>query len=336
MCLLKKTKSHHFLAKALLAVLLVYGSCANLSTYSSLQAAPIQATASTGTVRIKDSILTITGISKTNYNGKYLIHFTLQNEHALPNELNSVGLTGKIDFDVNGKKYQLIMWGAPNDIEKVSDNTVKGKAYAECSLDGGKHLSDVQLATIKGKNATLTIDQITYMHSTNLYNYDLLGYLKTAPAAKSVAFSESDIEIDYDRIIADAPSAEMKASFKEMKAKELKTRPRNVLPSKGLNLEVLSGSKKLSIDNIGFVDEKLHIRSSFGSMPSELWILNASGFSIEYYSEFLGKKDKCFQYMVYNVKDLEELSKCSIECMDHKTLQVDKQTQSTAWTISVL
>lgn len=302
------------ITKAIIGTLMVQGSY--LSITSPLQAATTStntyATDGIAQAKAKDTIVTITSISKGNGKGKYKLGYTLEREGGIPSNTTDTSIVGNIDFSIQGKKYQLILWGDDSEIVKVSDTKAQGEVTAECSLDGGKTLVDFQLSQMNEKAITLTIKQVSYIHITNLYTYDLVNYLKNEEKAKSVPFAKGNLVIDYDKVIAGASTAEIKEGLKELKNIELKTRPKNVLPAKGLDLQILSEDLGFKIDNIGFVDGKLHMRVT-GFNKKNNWnfsITNASGIDTQEYLE-LDKTHNVY-YCVYKIKNVEELAKCNI------------------------
>ncbi len=330
-------KVTRMIIKALTGMLMVQGSY--MSITNPLQAAIIStnthATNGIAQVKVKDTIVTITSITKENYKGKYKLGYTLERAGGIPSNTTDTSVVGNIDFSMQGKKYQLNMWGNDSKVLRISDTKVQGEVVAECSSDGGRTLVDLQLAQMNEKAATLTIKQVSYSHITNLYTYDLVNDLKKAKKANSVPYAKGNLVVDYDKAIAGAPTAEIKEGLKELKDIELKTRPKNVLPAKGLDLQILSEDLGLKLDNVGFVDDKLHMRIT-GFNKKSAWnlsITNASGIDTQDYL-ILDKTHNVF-YCVYKIKNAEELAKCNIHWNQKEIVQTDQETKSVALTINI-
>lgn len=264
-------------------------------------------------VTIGETTLTFNGIKlgeSDDFGTTLLIDATFERAKGIPAETTDMWMHGKGKVTINSKQYNLDLSSVKN-IERISDTKVKAQIAAVPSYGNGadsKLTKDITPEVLKGQKIDFTIDYIDFSTTYNKMTKELSDLLKNIQVVQGVAPNEGNVSS-----LGNMTEAERKAD----KVPDI----RRVLPKKGLGVQLVEGSNE-TIDNIGFVDGRLQIRTNGRGYVS---FKDANGKPIQYVGFGL---DTNGSLDIYEIKDLAALSKCSIQASVTKHLVTEDEEKS--------
>lgn len=269
------------------------------------EAISTNASAGMGSVKIKDTTITFNSVTEAAKGSiGFVINATLEKESGIPEEANSIYVIGKGKVTINGKQYEMQISG-PGKFTKTSNTTAQIRLSAVPT--SGKQ-PNVQVAknvtpdVIKGNQVEITIKQVAYKKNIDAISEEFKELLKNVPVVKGVSIEQ--------------------AGFGECK-RWLKVK--NTLPEKGLNIPIADGIGSV-VDNIGFTDGKLQIRTKekAGDLISLDYRDSNGKLQIDNDKEHVGEN----YIHVFNIKDAAALSKITLEICMMKGIACDQETQT--------
>ncbi len=292
-------------------------------------------------ITIKGTTLKLTGITDTSESDYKAITFDLSRDEGIPQEANKVRIYGTGKFTLGGKQYVLLLQSGEGNIKKLSEaKATSTYSYIACREADGKVPAHLKASQMKGITIDFTIDKVVYINYCDQLGSQLREYLKTLSTAEGVPFKKANLYVPQDK--SNAISA-------KIREEEKKNRPKNVLPEKGLKLSLreatnivpsinpkeqnmIEANKKQMVDNIGFVDGKLHMRIKVSKDSGLPWIslIDSSGKEIMY-KYYLSDPKNYIVYYVFDIKDLNALSQYKMSLNDSVSVLEDKETKSISW-----
>lgn len=232
-----------------------------------------------------------------------------------------------IGFTVNNNKYHLLPLdpGMGYKVDQVMNNRITYTSEAKLVKKLGKaedQSAHLEPKEMNGQKASLQVPLLYFFNEKELLKGDLKSYIKPNP--QIIPFKSSGMTAcDYDYILKDEGNTDAtKKYIAELMQNDEKNKPQNVLQSQGLNAKPCT-DQSIILDSIGFVDGKLHIISSAkGYDGLRLSITDQEGRS--YSQIYVGMYNNQLEYQVYDIKDLNALSQCKVECIRSKLLRTEQ------------
>ena len=155
---------------------------------------------------------------------------------------------------------------------------------------------------------------------------DLIDYLKAHQGEKVATQPNEEIRTTEEWL---AKIKEEDPELYKERMKQITSMPKTILINNDLNLKLFEGNKNVEIDNISFVDGKLHILltnySEQGTGTYQLCILDAAGNKLEPSSARGSSgtdahgKEVIEEYSIFDIPNVEELSKCKLSVTGMET-----------------
>lgn len=258
-----------------------------------------------------------------------------------PNLKQFINEAGTVN-EVEARKYYEGKLKANDATDEDEDTSSFGTNWGACQanstdkriyvlLEGSKNLDSEVL-----KEGRIYLDSIiTERLVVETPAVDILTYLKEHPESPKTEKNPQKEKVEKQLEVL---KAEDMASY-ELKKKSYENIPELSLSEGKLNLAVTKGDTDQRIDNIGFIDGKLHISILRETRPydqssGKLEIVDAKGEPIRCYSWHRREKGEVSniskEYLVFDIADIEALSQCKVKLVGYK----DNVIATGPWMIS--
>ena len=256
-------------------------------------------------VKVNDTHIRFEGIESTAQ-GEFVLNATLERSNGIPEGTSRISVYCKAeDIQINGKKYMIYIF--VDKYSKLSNTEVKLQMPIYIYGEAGGKVKNISLEQLNEAHLKLSVSAVKYYGEANEISQAFKEQLKKVTPVKGVSLKEGGF-----------------ALLKGEKGFE-----GNILPEKGLNIPIVEGSSS-TIDNIGFINGKLQIRTKEkDSEAFEISVVNSNGKEI---GRCGGGDDKAFIW-IYDLKDAAALTQCTFKVEGDKLLVSDKEAQSAIITL---
>lgn len=256
-------------------------------------------------VKVNESNIKFEGIESTAQ-GEFILNATLERSSGIPKGTSRIDVNCEAqDIEIGGKKYMIYIF--VNKYNKLSDTEVKLQMPIYIYAEAGGKVKNISLEQLNAAHLKLSVSAVRYYAKANEISQSFKEQLKKVTQVKGVSLKEGGFEL-----------------LKGEKGFE-----GNILPEKGLNIPIAEGSSS-TIDNIGFINGKLQIRTKEKDGEGfEISAVNSNGKSV---GRCGGGDDKAF-ISIYDLKDAAALAQCTFKVDGDKLLVSDKEAQSAIITL---
>lgn len=256
-----------------------------------------------GSVKIKDTTLTFNGFADAPKGSiGFIANITLERESGIPANTNSIFLGGGGTVTINNVPYE-ITFGGSHKFDKVSNTKAEMQVSVTATAGQGnkKQLAkNITPEILKGKSMSLKMSGISYYSKNTTVSEQLKEQLKKVSMVQGTSLDKAGL-------------AMLKGSIKE----------KLVLPAKGLNIPIAEGSQSV-VDNIGFVNGKLQIRTKdMNEEISEVHLIDSNGKAV---SDKGGGVNDIFNY-IFDIKDTAALEKYTVKVTIDKEIASDRESK---------
>ena len=273
----------------------------------------------------KNIRVTLKGI--VGYDKKLAILYEIDKLDGIPFEGNELEILGYLQVK-NGKeeaKYVLETYkkelveeeSTPTKRVYISYilNSSENKVFYRDEEGNGEVKDEGIVENFTAKEAKLVITDIVESYeSQDEPDRDLLEVAQINGIQQTIPFDEEKYKI---------------ANYKETGNGEVPKLPTRMLPYKGINLKLYNRKPRWLIENIGWIDNQLHIRfygqleegensQKFSYNHQEAYSLNivdeqGENRDIKTYANYNEENQLAFEkYVIYDIKDIETLKKCKV------------------------
>ena len=296
--------------KKILFSLLAAACSMNVVIPNYLNATTINTTAGASNVlKMGSSTITFGQIAK-DQSGFY-VTATLDRQAGIPDNITSISLnvSGKnAPIEINGKNYSVCFSAMFSPIKKVSNTQAQIKLHCSFAGTNGLPTKSITPEMLKGKQVSLPLGELIYYNQATTISKDFSTLLSKVSNVQGISLKQAGFSF-----------LSGESSFKALPL---------VLPSKNLNIPICDGSHS-TIDNIGFVNGKLQIRTKVQMDEFlELKLLDSNGKNLGISSGGVDGE----MIFIYNIKDLAALAKCTPKVSGSKVSIFDQGEENLAFT----
>lgn len=185
-------------------------------------------------IKVKDTVITFEGF--TNTPDQFLeLNVKINRASGIPEKATQVSLDAEAIVTINGKQYDLTI--GSGDLSKISNTEAKARLSVMVSTGKGDSwgtIDNFSATQLKDKTIDLKIKEVKYETVIKEVSEEFKEQLKKVSAVNGVDPAEAGVSF-------------MKGAGK-------------MIASKGLNIPVLKGDSTITLDNIGFLNNKLQLR----------------------------------------------------------------------------
>lgn len=297
--------------KKILAIFVAATFLSGTAVTNYLNATTISNTNNVGrSVTIQGTTLSFGDIKKEGQG--LFVDVTVDRPMGIPDALVDADIRmqdGKVEM--KGNIYEVSFYiGGANKLKKVSNIQMKGKMKLTVySNVPGVSANTITPEMLKEKNICMPIKEIVYFGKASTIGSAFNQVVKNISKVQGISLKEAGMELlsgDSDNKL------------------------KNVLPEKGLNIPICDGSRSV-LDNIGFVDGKLQLRTKDPDMLEHIQIslVDQAGKPVK---RIYGGQDGNGIYQ-FKIKDAAALAKCKfkIEC-GNKVIASDTEAKTFTYT----
>lgn len=225
--------------KAIFSLLVAGCSVGAITPLSYLNAATVNdtVTADKASIQVNDTTITFNGMKdiKNGKNTSLAFDVTIDKTSGIPEKATQIDLEGKGTVTVNNKRYQLNFSNA--NLNKISNTqaTATITTWVIPAEDNLQSSVSLNAAQVKGKSIEFQIEGVQYLNKITTLSEEFKAQLKNVSKVEGVSPKEAGVGY-------------MKGTGK-------------FIPAKGLNIPILEGDNSILLDNIGFVNGKLALRT---------------------------------------------------------------------------